>query len=64
MGVAVYSALLAGDEPGLGLFDQTLWTIAWTLAYASIALALFLATLGTFNRCLGRVDTPDTWEGS
>jgi ABC-type transport system involved in multi-copper enzyme maturation permease subunit len=31
--------------------------IAWTIAYALLALGLFLATLLTFDRCLGR--TPD-----
>ena len=58
MGVAIYSSLLAGDGPGHEFVGQTAWTIFWTLAYGGVALALLLATLGTFNRCLGRVDAP------
>jgi hypothetical protein len=34
-----------------GIFQGS---IAWMMAYASIALALYLATLRTFDRCLGR----------
>jgi ABC-type transport system involved in multi-copper enzyme maturation permease subunit len=58
MGVGIYSALLAGDGPGHEFVGQTAWTIFWALAHAGVALALLLATLGTFNRCLGRVDDP------
>ena len=58
MGVGIYSSLLAGDGPHHELIGQTIWTIFWALAYGGVALALLLATLGTFNRCLGRVDDP------
>ena len=43
-----------GGMPGSmenGIFQGS---IAWTMAYASMALALYLATLRTFDRCLGR----------
>ena len=62
MGVGIYSALLAGDGPGHVFVGQTAWTIFWTLAYGGVALALLLATLGTFNRCLGRVDDPSLFD--
>jgi ABC-type transport system involved in multi-copper enzyme maturation permease subunit len=58
MGVGVYSAMLAGDGPRHEFVSQTLWTLFWTIAYGGVALALLLATLGTFNRCLGRIDEP------
>jgi hypothetical protein len=58
MGVGIYSSLLAGDGPSHEFVGQTAWTIFWALAYGGVALALLLATLGTFNRCLGRVDDP------
>jgi ABC-type transport system involved in multi-copper enzyme maturation permease subunit len=32
------------------------WAIFWTLVYLSAALAFLIATLLTFNRCLGRVE--------
>jgi ABC-type transport system involved in multi-copper enzyme maturation permease subunit len=44
MGVDMENAILAGS-------------IFWAIAYALIALALYLATLRTFDRCLGR--TPE-----
>ena len=55
-GVALYSMLLADGGPPLEFARQMLWTLFWTLTYGVVALALLLATLGTFNRCLGRVD--------
>jgi ABC-type transport system involved in multi-copper enzyme maturation permease subunit len=58
MGVGVYSLLLADDGPQSEFISQTLWTIFWTIAYGGVAAALLLATLGTFNRCLGRIDPP------
>jgi ABC-type transport system involved in multi-copper enzyme maturation permease subunit len=33
------------------------WAIVWTLAYASAGALVLVATLATFNRCLGRVET-------
>ena len=58
VGVGTYSAMLAGDGPQHEFVSQTLWTLFWTVAYGGVALALLLATLGTFNRCLGRIDDP------
>ena len=62
VGVGIYSALLADDAPRHEFAGQTLWTLFWTIAYGGVALALLLATLGTFNRCLGRVDDPSLWD--
>jgi ABC-type transport system involved in multi-copper enzyme maturation permease subunit len=58
MGVGAYSSKLAGDGTPSEFAIQTLWTLFWTVAYGGVALALLLATLGTFNRCLGRIDGP------
>ena len=58
MGVGFYSSMLAGDGPRHEFASQTAWTLFWTIAYGGVALALLLATLGTFNRCLGRIDDP------
>jgi ABC-type transport system involved in multi-copper enzyme maturation permease subunit len=63
MGVGIYSAMLAGDWQGHEFVGQTAWTIFWAIAHAGVALALLLATLGTFNRCLGRVDDPTLVDG-
>jgi len=60
MGVGVYSSKLAGDGTPSDFAIQTLWTLFWTVAYGGVALALLLTTLGTFNRCLGRIDGPST----
>jgi ABC-type transport system involved in multi-copper enzyme maturation permease subunit len=37
--------------------DAWAWGIIWTLSYALTAFALLTATLATFNRCLGRVES-------
>jgi ABC-type transport system involved in multi-copper enzyme maturation permease subunit len=37
--------------------------VGWTLAYALAAFALLAATLKTFNRCLGRVESRSTLDG-
>jgi ABC-type transport system involved in multi-copper enzyme maturation permease subunit len=37
------------------------YAVFWTFAYAVASLALFVATLATFNRCLGRVETGLPW---
>ncbi len=55
-GVGILSALLAGEGPRHELVGQAAWTVFWTSAYAGVAIALLLATLCTFNRCLGRID--------
>ena len=37
------------------------WGTFWTVAYAAVAVALFTATLSSFDRCLGRIpDSPPT----
>lgn len=56
LGIGVYCAMLAEVGPDHEFASQTLWTVFWTIAYGGVALGLLLATLGTFNRCLGRVD--------
>ena len=58
MGVGAYSSLLADQGPPDEFWGQTVWSVFWTIAYGGVALALLLATLGTFNRCLGRIDDP------
>jgi hypothetical protein len=50
--------MLADKTPQHEIVSQTLWTLFGTIAYAGVALVLLLATLATFNRCLGRIDTP------
>jgi ABC-type transport system involved in multi-copper enzyme maturation permease subunit len=62
MGVGAYSSMLAGNGTPREFATQTLWTLFWTIAYGGVALALLLATLGTFNRCLGRVDDPSLFD--
>jgi ABC-type transport system involved in multi-copper enzyme maturation permease subunit len=57
-GVGIFSTMLAGDGTKDEFVSQTLWTAFWTITYAGVALALLLATLATFNRCLGRIDDP------
>ena len=54
--------MLAGNGTPREFATQTLWTLFWTIAYGGVALALLLATLGTFNRCLGRVDDPSLFD--
>jgi ABC-type transport system involved in multi-copper enzyme maturation permease subunit len=63
LGVGIYSSMLAGEGQQHEFAIQTLWTLLWTIAYGGVALALLLATLATFNRCLGRVDTPTLLDG-
>ena len=62
MGVRAYSSMLAGNATPREFATQTLWTLFWTITYGGVALALLLATLGTFNRCLGRVDDPSLFD--
>jgi ABC-type transport system involved in multi-copper enzyme maturation permease subunit len=48
----------AGRMPvagGLSREDMLLWTVTWILVHAGAAAFLYLATLATFDRCLGRV---------
>ena len=37
---------------------QAAWLVFWIVAYGLVAFSLLLATLMTFNRCLGRFDGP------
>ena len=62
MGVGAYSSMLAGNGTPARVRDADAWTVFWTFAYGGVALALLLATLGTFNRCLGRVDDPSLFD--
>lgn len=55
-GVGFTSALCGGatrsrDEGG----RQAAWLAFWIVAYGLIALGLLMATIETFNRCLGRI---------
>ena len=36
--------------------EQAAWLVLWIVAYGLVAFGLQLATLKTFNRCLGRID--------
>jgi hypothetical protein len=51
-GTLMYSPWGAG--PPLARYDLT-WPVIWIVVYSAIALILALATLRTFDRCLGRV---------
>ncbi len=42
------------------IMPRTGWTLFWSFFYAIAALALLVATLASFNRCLGRVETGHT----
>jgi hypothetical protein len=58
-GVGFSSALFGGTggirhEAG----RQAAWLVLWIVLYGLIAAVLLLATLKTFNRCLGRIDDP------
>lgn len=58
LGVGIYTRMLADEGARSEFAGQTIWTLFWTAAYGGVALALLLATLATFNRCLGRIDVP------
>lgn len=62
LGVGLLCTMLGGNGPSHELASQALWTLFWTIAYGGVALALLLATLATFNRCLGRIDAPSLLE--
>jgi ABC-type transport system involved in multi-copper enzyme maturation permease subunit len=53
-----YSSGVFGGTIGLGqdIESQAAWLAFWIVAYGLVALGLLLATLKTFNRCLGRLD--------
>ena len=56
-GVGFSSALFGGTTgPGHEIERQAAWLVFWIVAYGLVAIGLLLATLRTFNRCLGRID--------
>jgi ABC-type transport system involved in multi-copper enzyme maturation permease subunit len=58
-GVGFSSALFGGNAgPGHEIGRHAAWLAFWIAAYGLIAFGLLLATLKTFNRCLGRFDGP------
>jgi hypothetical protein len=42
--------------PAHQIEKQAAWLVFWIVAYGLVAIGLLLATLKTFNRCLGRID--------
>jgi len=58
-GVGFSSAMFGGTAgPGHEIEKQAAWLVFWIVAYGLVAIGLLLATLKTFNRCLGRFDGP------
>ena len=58
-GVGFSSAMFGGNAgPGHKIGRHAAWLVLWIVAYGLIAFGLLLATLKTFNRCLGRFDGP------
>ena len=56
-GVGFSSALFGGTGgPRQQVGPQAAWLVFWIVAYGLVAFSLLLATLKTFNRCLGRLD--------
>lgn len=56
-GVGFSSAVFGGIASSKhGVEDRAGWLVAWIVAYGLIAGGLLLATLKTFNRCLGRME--------
>ena len=49
----------AGIRPG----PDHGWAILWGFVHAFAAFVLLVATLASFNRCLGRVETGLFWSG-
>jgi hypothetical protein len=63
-GVGFSSALFGGTAgPGHDFEGQAAWLVLWIVAYGLVAFGLLLATLTTFNRCLGRIDGPSPDKG-
>ena len=52
-----------GGRPGQEAREQAGWLVSWIVVYGLVASGLLLATLGTFNRCLGRIDESPTGTG-
>lgn len=58
-GVGFSSAIFGGASgPGRDIGEQAAWLVFWIVVYGLVAFGLLLATLTTFNRCLGRIDSP------
>jgi hypothetical protein len=58
-GVGFSSAVFGGTAgPRHDIEKQAAWLALWIVAYGLVASGLLLATLKTFNRCLGRFDGP------
>jgi hypothetical protein len=56
-GVGFNSALFGGGGgTGQKMETQAAWIAAWIGVYSVVTVGLLLATLMTFNRCLGRID--------
>ena len=56
-GVGFSSAMFGGNAgPGHEIGRHAAWLVFWIVAYGLVAIGLLLATLKTFNRCLGRID--------
>jgi hypothetical protein len=56
-GVGYSSALFGGSVTSRDDYGRhAAWLAFWIVAYGLVTLGLLLATLKTFNRCLGRVD--------
>ena len=56
-GVGFSSAVFGGTAgPQHDMRKQAAWLALWIVAYGLVACGLLLATLKTFNRCLGRID--------
>src|SRR5262249_12553317 len=54
-GVGFSSAVFGGTGgPRHEIGGQAAWVVLWIVAYGLVAFGLLLATLKTFNRCLGR----------
>ena len=64
-GVGFSSAMFGGNAgPGHEIGRHAAWLVFWIVAYGLVAFGLLLATLKTFNRCLGRFDGPAARRGT
>jgi ABC-type transport system involved in multi-copper enzyme maturation permease subunit len=62
-GVGFSSAMFGGTAgPQHHMRKQAAWLVFWIVAYGLVAFGLLLATLKTFNRCLGRLDDASSRE--
>ncbi|WP_422932152.1 ABC transporter permease [Singulisphaera sp. PoT] len=58
MGVGYSTSVFGGNFGAPMVEAQSIWIVVWIVTYGLVALGLLVATLRTFNRCLGRVDDP------